>query len=191
MGGHHLAAYTFNQFVAPYLSETISGFRNAEPDIFHTMETAAGFVARAGYDGEEGFRTWGEQVFPSCWDNSNRDGWAPSTLSLWESPEALMAATYRGPHGKVLRYGKDWHIKADHIPEYVLWWVPKNHTPNWAEAILRFDTLMQHGASQKAFTFKALFDQNGTSAKPDISKVKALAQANAQSTPPKERSPER
>lgn len=82
MRDHRLAVYTFNQFVAPYQSDRIRGFREAEPGTFLAIENAEGFVARSGYEGEEGPSSWGEQVFPDCWANSNGDGWAPSTLSL-------------------------------------------------------------------------------------------------------------
>lgn len=180
MRDHKLAVYTFNQFVAPYQSDQIRGFREAEPRIFLTIENAEGFIARAGYDGEEGPSIWGEQVFPNCWTNSNDDGWAPSTLSLWASVEALMAATYQGPHGKVLRHGKDWHVPADHIPEYVLWWVADGSTPNWADAVDRFEDLMTNGPSLRAFTFKNAFDPNGKPYKPDVAMMKDLAKQNTQ-----------
>ncbi|WP_199823743.1 DUF3291 domain-containing protein [Labrenzia sp. OB1] len=174
-----LAVYTFNQFVAPYQSEQIRGFREAEPGTFSTLETSEGFIARSGYDGEEGPPTWGEQVFPDCWSNSNGDGWAPSTLSLWSSLEALMAATYQGPHGRLLRHGKDWHIPADHIPEYVLWWKGDGDRPDWAEAVARFEDLMSNGPGPAAFSFKNAFDPAGRPFKPDIGKMKNLAKLNA------------
>ncbi|WP_299813039.1 DUF3291 domain-containing protein [uncultured Roseibium sp.] len=179
MQEHKLAVYTFNQFVAPYQSEQISGFREAEPGTFFTLENAEGFIARSGYDGEDGSPSWGEQVFPDCWSNSNGDGWAPSTLSLWSSIEALMAATYQGPHGRVLRHGKDWHVSADHIPEYVLWWVEDGNRPDWTEAVERFETLMAEGPGPTAFTFKNAFDPGGRPFKPDLGKMKDFARQNA------------
>lgn len=180
MRDHRLAVYTFNQFVAPYQSDRIRGFREAEPGTFLAIENAEGFVARSGYEGEEGPSSWGEQVFPHCWTNSNGDGWAPSTLSLWASLEALMAATYQGPHGRVLRNGKDWHVPADHIPEYVLWWVAEGDTPDWAEAVGRFEDLMENGPNPRAFTFKAAFDPTGRPYKPDVGRMKDLARQTAQ-----------
>ena len=180
MSGYQLAVYTFNQFVAPYLSDKIEGFRKAEPGVFKTIENAQGFVARSGYDGEEGPESWGTQVFPDCWSNSNGDGWAPSTLSLWDSIEALMAATYKGPHGKTLPNGKDWHLQADHIPEFVLWWVKKGTTPNWVDAADRFHDLISRGPNPHAFTFKTAFDPYGRPLVPDFKMVKSIAQRNAQ-----------
>jgi hypothetical protein len=179
MGAHRLAVYKFNQFVAPYQSDTIKGFRDVEPGVFSTLERAEGFLGRSGYAGEDGPASWGEQVFPTCWTNDNGDGWAPSTLSLWASLEALMAATYRGPHGKVLRKGSDWHIPAAHIPEYVLWWVSADEIPDWTEAVRRFEDLMATGPSPRAFTFKCAFDPAGSPVPPDTVKVKYFAERNA------------
>lgn len=176
---HKLAVYTFNQFVAPYESDQIKGFREAEPIAFDVMDRAEGFIGRSGYADEEGVESWGEQVFPVCWENANGDGWAPSTLSLWSSIEAIMAATYHGFHGAALRQGKKWHISADHIPEYVLWWTAENHKPNWKEAVIRFESLMANGPNPQAFTFKRTFDYDGNGIKPDMAVVKDLATKNA------------
>lgn len=178
MQAHLLAAYTFNQFIAPFQSDAIKGFRDAEPGAFDAIEAASGFVARSGYDGEDGPPSWGVQVFPKCWENGNGDGWAPSTLSLWTSMEALMAATYHGAHGDAYRQGHKWHIRANHIPEYVLWWVPDDHRPNWSEAIARFEALMEDGPSAAAFSFKQAFTPDGQRIKPDTAAIKELARQN-------------
>lgn len=54
---------------------------------------------------------------------------APSTLSLWASVEAILAATYHGLHSEAVRRSLEWHIEADHVPGYVLWWVEVGHQP--------------------------------------------------------------
>lgn len=175
-----LAVYSFNQFIAPYQSDAIKGFRDAEPLAFAELEQAEGFIARSGYDGEVGPDSWGLQVFPKCWANVNGDGWAPSTLSLWRSLEALMAAIYHGVHGSAYRQGHAWHIKTDHIPGYVLWWVEPDHQPDWTEAVERFEQLMAHGPTPHAFSFKSAFDPEGTPVRPDSGQVKMLAARNAE-----------
>jgi len=177
-----LAVYTFNQFIAPYQSDAIKGFRDAEPHAFHALEQAKGFIARSGYDGDEGPASWGDQVFPKCWENANGDGWAPSTLSLWQTPEALMAATYHGRHGDAYRQGHIWHLRRPGIPEYVLWWVEAGHQPDWREAVERFEDLMDNGPSPRAFSFKQLFAPDGQVIKPDTAGMKGLAALN-QDTP--------
>ncbi|MTI16451.1 DUF3291 domain-containing protein [Rhodobacteraceae bacterium RKSG542] len=180
MQGFRLAVYTFNQFVAPYESEQIKGFRDAEPATMLAIEGSEGFIARSGYGGDDGLSSWGEQVFPKCWTNDNGDDWAPSTLSLWASVETIMAATYHGLHRQVLKQGKGWHIRADHIPEYVLWWVREGDAPDWTQAVQRFEMLLDHGAQPNAFSFSKLFDPLGSPIKPDMERVKQLAQLNAE-----------
>lgn len=178
MQSHHLAVYTFNQFLAPYQSDAIKGFRDAEPGAFAEMDRTSGFVARSGYEGEEGPMSWGPQVFPKCWENSNGDGWAPSTLSVWETIEALMAATYHGHHGDAYRQGSKWHLARPGVPEYVLWWIPAGHQPDWTEAVSRFEDLMDNGPNVRAFSFKKAFAPDGRTVKPDAARVKAIAREN-------------
>lgn len=175
---HTLAVYTFNQFIAPFQSDAIKGFRDAEPGAFAAIERAEGFIARSGYEDEPGPESWGTQVFPTCWENGNGDGWAPSTLSLWTSLEALMAATYHGDHGDAYRQGHKWHIRARHIPEYVVWWVLDSHRPNWDEAVARFENLMTNGPTAQAFSFKQAYAPDGQQTKPDTALVKHLAARN-------------
>jgi len=177
MTGHYLAAYTFNEFLDRYQSDLIKGFREAEPHAFRTIEAAEGFIARSGYDVEPGPETWGTQVFPRYWKD-NGDGFAPSTLSLWTSAEALMAATFHGIHGKAYRRGAEWHAHPAPWPNYALWWVAKDHQPDWAEAVRKIEHLGDHGPTETAFTFKALFDPEGRSFKPDTAKIKRLAASN-------------
>ncbi len=107
MQTYNLAVYTFGQFLAPYESQKIRGFRNAEPHAMAAIEQSEGFISRSGYDGEPGPACWGTQVFPKYWVD-NGDGWAPSTLSLWRDIESIMAATYRGFHGAAYRKGRNW-----------------------------------------------------------------------------------
>lgn len=178
MQSHVLAVYTFNQFIAPFQSDAIKGFRDAEPGAFAAIERASGFIARSGYADEPGPESWGVQVFPKCWENQNGDGWAPSTLSLWSSMEALMAATFHGAHGDAYLQGHKWHIRADHIPEYVLWWVLNDHQPDWDEAISRFEILMAEGPNARAFSFKDAYAPDGQKIKPDTALVKRLALQN-------------
>lgn len=169
-----LAAYTFNQFVAPYQSPRIKGFRDREPAAFAAIEDATGFIARSGYDSEPGPASWGTQVFPKYWED-NGDGFAPSTLSLWETPEALMAATFHGRHGEAYRKGSEWHAHPAPWPNYVLWWVNESHRPDWAEAVQRLEHLGDHGPTPKAFTFKALFNSSGGKSKADTALMRKLA----------------
>ena len=178
MSEPRLALYTFGQFVAPYESDQIKGFRDAEPHVFETIENASGFLGRSGYDDDVDPPVWGEQVFPIYWQD-NGDGWAPSTLSLWESIEAALAACYHGLHAKALKHGRDWNVKPDGWPNYVAWWGASDHLPDWSEAVSRLEHLGDHGPSATAFTFKTAFGPDGQAVGIDTAEVKRLAAENA------------
>ncbi len=179
MTAHNLAVYTFGQFLDQYESETIRGFREAEPAAFSAIEAAPGFISRSGYDSDEQPGSWGPQVFPRFWVD-NGDGFAPSTLSLWDSLEAIAAATYHGLHGAAYRRGREWNIPAVTWPSYVLWWVSAGHRPDWQEAVKRHEHLADHGPSPFAFTFKQAYGPTGSAAKLDPQRIRALAeQANS------------
>jgi len=173
-----LAAYTFNQFLDRYESPRVQGFRDAEPGAFAAMDRAEGLIGRSGYDGEAGPASWGTQVFPKYWVD-NGDGFAPSTLSVWRLIEALMAATYHGAHGNAFRKGADWHVRPTPFPAYVVWWVPEDHRPDWAEAVERLEHLGDQGPTPGAFTFKTAFSPEGAPYRPDTGEIKRLAAANA------------
>ncbi|WP_417693574.1 DUF3291 domain-containing protein [Roseibium sp.] len=173
MSSFILAAYTFALFHDRYESERISGFRDAEPGAFAAIEQAPGFLGRSGYEGDEGPKSWGKQVFPRFWVD-NGDGFAPSTLSLWETPEALAAATYHGRHGAAFRRGREWNVLPVNWPGYVLWWVDVSHRPDWTEAVARHEHLADHGDSAHAFSFKALFDPHGQPLRLDNRRTKSL-----------------
>jgi hypothetical protein len=177
MADHHLAVYTFGQLLAPYESQKIKGFRDAEPGAFAAIDRAEGLIARSGYDGDPGPESWGEQVFPKYWVD-NGDGAAPSTLSLWQDIESIMAATYRGVHGAAYRRGRNWFVLTKKWPGYVLWWVPAGHRPDWAEGIARFEHLGDNGPSLSAFDFKRAFLPDGTPTKADMDRMKEIAARN-------------
>lgn len=178
MSEPRLALYTFGQFVAPYEDPKIKGFRDAEPHVFATIANASGFLGHSGYDGDVDPPVWGEQVFPKYWQD-NGDGFAPSTLSLWESAEAALAACYHGLHAQALKRGREWNVKPDGWPNYVLWWVAEDHHPDWREAVNRLEYLGDHGPSATAFTFKTVYDPDGQAARIDTGEVKRLAAENA------------
>lgn len=177
MNGHWLALYTFGQFRTRADHPVVEPFHQAEPLVWAAMERAEGFVARSGYEDEPGPDSWGEQVFPRYWQD-NGDGWAPSTISLWQDLESALAAVYRGPHAEILKKGPDF-MREDHAyPAYALWWVPEGHQPDWVEAIDRFERLGDAGPTPTAFTFKSAFDPSGKPTTVNGSVSKQIAERN-------------
>jgi hypothetical protein len=79
-------------------------------------------------------------------------------LSVWETPGLLRRYVYKSLHAEVLRQRKDWFEKFDGM-YYALWWVPSGHLPSMEEAMERLDYLRNNGASERAFSFIALFPE--------------------------------
>lgn len=179
-GSHILAVYTFGQFLDRADSPKIKDFFDMEPAVLEVLEASPGYIARSGYPGGEGPDSWGPQVFPRFWKD-NGDGWAPSALSLWSGVEEIAAATYHGLHGAAYRRGREWNIPAIDWPGYVLWWVTSDHRPDWQEATERLEYLHDNGPTAHAFTFKKVFDADGTQRKLDTQRMKELHQSGQQS----------
>lgn len=109
-GAAKLAIYNFGLFVASYDSPEVEGFRLREPSNFLAAESAEGFAGRSGYEGDPGPESWGQQVFPRFINGSGFDT-APSSLSLWDDLESLMAFTYSGVHADALKHAKNWQVE--------------------------------------------------------------------------------
>ncbi|MDI7864254.1 DUF3291 domain-containing protein [Rhizobiaceae bacterium n13] len=176
MLGSRVAIYNFGIHVAAYDAPEIEGFRLREPLNFEAARCAAGFVARSGYDGEPGPPSWGKQVFPRFLSGSGHET-GPSSLSLWEDIESLMAFSYGGVHAEALRGARNWNL-PQRWPPFVLWWVDPGHRPEWKEAVKRFEYLHDNGPSPYAFNFKQPFAANGDVAVIDRALVKQKAQIN-------------
>lgn len=174
---HSLAMYNFGLHVDDYESPAVEGFRLREAANFAAAERARGFVGRSGYAGVEGPESWGEQVFPRFIAASGRDS-GPSSLSLWQDLESLMAFSYSGVHADALKHARHWNIKQ-RWPPLVLWWVDAGTRPAWAEGVARLEHLHDQGPSPFAFTFKTAFDPSGEAVVIDRGRVRQHAEANA------------
>jgi heme-degrading monooxygenase HmoA len=93
-------------------------------------------------------------------------------MSLWESPQALHAFTYRSNHAKVfaarMKWFHDWKDQVRMVqelgegtPGVALWWVPVGHIPTPQEAKEKLRLLGRKGPGPEAFTFKQAFTPHG------------------------------
>ena len=174
--GFHLAMYNFGLHVDDYDAPEVQGFRLREPLNFAAAEIASGFVARSGYDGEPGPECWGAQVFPRFILGSGFET-GPSSLSVWEDIESLMAFSYAGVHAEALKNARNWNTRND-WPPLVLWWIKAHTRPDWEISAGKLEWLHDNGACPEAFTFKQPYSPDGEPMQIDRERVKALAKEN-------------
>lgn len=177
-GAFHLAIYNFGIHVAPYGDPAVEGFLKREPFNFEAARRAVGYVGRSGYDGEPGPESWGEQIFPRFLNGSGYEA-GPSSLSLWQDIECLMAFSYSGVHSEALKNARNWNVKQK-WPSLVLFWIVAGEKLEWSDAVRRFEQLADYGASPSAFTFKQAYDPEGRPYEVDRERVKILAAANVE-----------
>jgi hypothetical protein len=77
-------------------------------------------------------------------------------MSVWQDIESLTQYVYRSAHSEVMRRRKQWFERMSEA-YLVLWWVPKGHRPDIAEAIERLELLRTEGPSASAFNFRNAF----------------------------------
>ena len=174
---HHLAIYNFNNFRVRSGEPINQGFHDRNDVNFLAAEISEGFVARSGYEGEEGPSSWGPQVFPRFYVE-NGDGWAPSSLSLWRDLPSLFAFSYSGIHVEAMQNARQWFDRHT-WPPYVLWWVREGHVPTWQEGVERLEHFHDHGSSSVAFDFKKPFDPHGNPTSIDRTAVQRQKAKNA------------
>ncbi|WP_118137252.1 DUF3291 domain-containing protein [Oceanicella sp. SM1341] len=172
-----VALYTFGMFSRPSAAPENDGFHARNDRNFRAAEAASGFLGRSGYAGEPGPSSWGPQVWPRFYTERG-DGWSPATLSLWESPEAALAFTYRAAiHREAMARGREW-FETPAWPPFVFWWVAGGHVPDWAEGVARLEQLADHGPGPGAFGGRPLFDAAGAPCGQDTALLARHARAN-------------
>ena len=95
---------------------------------------------------------------PIDWCDNER---VASTLSVWQSFEALKSFVYTGVHGQFYRKGNTWLEGKEGWPRLVLWTIDAGGRPTVAEGVARLKHLKAHGASSHAFDFKTASDYVG------------------------------
>jgi len=77
-------------------------------------------------------------------------------MSVWRDVESLRRYVYASPHLEIMRRRREWFERMTEA-YLVLWWVPRGHRPEIAEATARLEQLRSRGASPAAFTFRETF----------------------------------
>ena len=155
----HLALYTFGQFIKPSDDTVNDGFHALNDPVLALVDRADGLIARSGYASDPGPASWGEEVYPTFYEDQG-DGWAPATLSLWSDLESAFSFTYFGLHAEAMARGREWFLQPT-WPPLVMWWHNAEVRPTWAEGVSRHKALHEQGPTPNAFTFKVPFDPLG------------------------------
>jgi hypothetical protein len=174
-----LAFFTIGILHEPWGHERVQGFVDRAQGVLQAAEGCTGFVDRYRRDSENPEQSFGEEVRPQCFGHIEDPLRLPSTLSLWDSLEAVAAYAYRGAHGEAMARRKEWFMSHEH-PTYVAWWVEDGRLPTWSEAAERMDALDARGPTAHAFDFKSPFDPNGSPAVLDREKVRRYSAENSE-----------
>lgn len=138
---HELAQLNIGVIRAPMDSPVMAEFASNLDRINALAEASPGFVWRL--QTEEGNAT---AIRP--FENEN----LLVNMSVWRDVASLKAYVYDSAHVGFMRRRREWFelMKEAYL---VLWWVPKGHRPDVAEAIAKLELLKAKGPGPEAFTF--------------------------------------
>lgn len=142
---HELAQLNIGVIRAPMDSPVMAEFANNLDRINALAEASPGFVWRL--QTEDGNAT---AIRP--FEDEN----LLVNMSVWRDVESLKAYVYGSAHVDFMRRRREWFelMKEAYL---VLWWVPRGHRPEIAEAIAKLELLKAQGPGPEAFTFAQPF----------------------------------
>ncbi len=153
MTDFHLAQLNIARMLGSRDSPTMAEFMARLDEINALADQAPGFVWRLQDES-------GNATQLRAFD----DDWLIVNMSVWESPETLKAFVYNSRHNQVMRKRRQWfepHMEA----YFVMWWIPAGHVPTLDQAKERLEYLQANGESERAFTFRRVFNPSGAEAK--------------------------
>lgn len=154
MTGMHVAQLNWAVLRADWEDPLVAGFVDNLDRVNSVAERSPGFVWRMSDEDMEAAQLSPEDVF----------GGNPrlaSTMSVWESPEALDDFVHKTVHGAFLKRRAEWFEPIEG-PTYVIWPVPAGHRPTLAEAKARLDRLAAEGPGPEAYDFPYLRARRAT-----------------------------
>ncbi len=145
MSAYELAQLNIGIIRGPMDSPVMAEFAANLDRINALAEASPGFVWRL--QTEDGNAT---AIRP--FDNENM----LLNMSVWSDADSLRKFVYRSAHADILRRRREWFEKMSEAI-MVLWWVPRGHRPEVAEAIGRLGLLRRLGPHPAAFTFRETY----------------------------------
>lgn len=142
---HELAQLNIGVIRAPMDSPVMAEFANNLDRINALAEASPGFVWRLQTDD-------GNATAIRPFEDEN----LLVNMSVWRDVESLKAYVYGSAHVQFMRRRREWFalMKEAYL---VLWWVPRGHRPEIAEAIAKLELLKAQGPGPEAFTFAEPF----------------------------------
>ena len=147
--GYHLAQLNIGRTKASPDDPIMDGFMKRLDEINAIADRSPGFVWRLQTED-------GNATSIHAFD----DPLLLVNMSVWESIDEFREFTYRSTHKELLQQRADWFDRHEG-PYQVMWWVPAGHIPSVEEAKERLETLIEHGPTPEAFTFRDRFAPPG------------------------------
>lgn len=148
--GYHLAQVNVARMKGVSIDDPeMIDFRNHTDAINELAESSPGFLWRDAFDPD---------AAPQL--NVLQDEQVIINFSVWKDVLPLKEFTYKTVHAAIMKRQKEWFQNYGKA-HYALWWIEVGAIPTEKEAIDRLDYLQEHGASERAFTFREVFDKPG------------------------------
>lgn len=139
----HLAQLNISRMLAPRIDHPLIADFVAQLDTVNALaEASDGFIWRLKGDG-------GNATDIRAFDDER----LIVNMSVWESPEKLLAFVFRSMHTDVLRDRRKWFEKPTELTT-VLWWIPVGHLPTLDEAKEKLEQLNRDGSGPGAFSIR-------------------------------------
>jgi len=145
---YHLAQANVAYAIAPHDDPRLAEYMAQLDEINRLADQSPGFVWRYLTDS----RDPDQREFT--------DPYVLFNMSVWESIEALHAYTYRSGHAAVYAARRKWFVDEKAVVgghALAMWWVRAGERPTVEEAKARLALILEHGPSERAFTFKQRF----------------------------------
>ncbi len=141
----HLAELNIGKFKYPVSDPRMAGFMDNLDRVNAIAERSPGFVWRL--KGENNNAT----------DFRVGDDMAVN-LSVWENARSLEDYVFKTVHVQFYRKKAEWFDLMEK-PHMVMWWVHEGHRPTLDEAHARLTKYQAEGASQEAFGWQEIMDE--------------------------------
>ena len=154
MPTYHVAQMNWGVLRADWEDPAVAGFVDNLGRVNEVAERSEGFVWRMGDADMETAQMNPDEIFGA-------NPRLASTMSVWESAEALEHFVHKTIHGGFLKRRAEWFEHQD-APTYVIWPIPAGHRPTLAEAKARLDRLAAEGPGPEAYDFAYLRARRAT-----------------------------